>query len=82
MQTSPESKYEAVKTLARVRGIKEFSPMEAAHITELCNTELDARTILDEVTDAPKYRTERAIKSTRSTVSNIFGKLSEAFKPE
>jgi|DEB0MinimDraft_6_1074348.scaffolds.fasta_scaffold07343_3 hypothetical protein len=75
-------KFEDVKTLARVRGIKEFSPKEMNLIIELCSiNSLDPKTILDEVTDAPKYRTERAVKSTRSTISNIFAKLSEAIKP-
>lgn len=74
-------KFEDVKTLARVRGIKEFSPKEMNLITQLSGTDLDPKTILDEVTDAPKYRTERAVKSTRSTISNIFAKLSEAIKP-
>lgn len=77
-----ETKYESVKILARVRGIKEFSPQEVNLITELCNTELSARDILDEVTDAPKYRTERAIKSARNTASGVFGKLSKALEAE
>lgn len=75
-------KYEAVKVLARVRGIKKFSHKEMDQITQLCSTVLDPKTILDEVTKAPKYHPERAVKSARSTISSIFAKISEAIKPE
>jgi hypothetical protein len=80
MQTQ-SSKYQAVKTLAKIRGIKEFSPEEMNMITELCDTELSARDILDEVTDAPSHRIERTQKALRTHASNALGKLAEALKP-
>lgn len=77
------TKYNAVKALARVRGIKEFSTEELAHLNDLCGIEeLSARDILNEVLDSPKHRTERTIKAARNTASGILSKLAEAIRPE
>lgn len=77
------TKYQAIKALARVRGIKEFSTEELAHLNDLCEIqELSPRDILNEVLDSPKHRTERTIKTVRSTASNMFTKLGEALRPE
>lgn len=78
-----QNKYNAIKALARVRGIKEFSTEELAHLKDLCEIEeLTPREILDEVTNSPKHRTERTIKSVRSGASGVFAKISEALRPE
>lgn len=78
-----QNKYNAVKALARVRGIKEFSTEELAHLKDLCEIEeITSIEILNAILDSPKHRAQRTIKSVRSGASGIFAKLSETLRPE
>lgn len=76
--TASANKYTAVRKLAEVRGIKEFSTLQKGAIIELCEIDLSPREILDEVMNAPKERAARAVKSTRKLLSSTLNKLSKA----
>jgi hypothetical protein len=82
MNDQINKKYEAVKAIAKIRGIKEFTDEQKQKIINLCEYELTPTEIINEVLDAPKERLERGIKAARAQGSKVLSTLSAILKPE
>lgn len=82
MQQEINNKYLAVKALAKVRGIKQFSDEHKEKILTLCSFELTPTEILNEVLEAPKERLQRGVKAFRMQGSKLLSTLSAIVKPK
>jgi len=82
MQQEINNKYLAVKALAKVRGIKQFSDENKQKILTLCGFELTPTEILNEVLEAPKERLQRGVKAARTQGSKVLTTLASILKPE
>jgi len=82
MNQQINNKYSAVKALAKIRGIKQFSDEHKEKILTLCGYELTPTEILNEVLEAPKERLQRGIKAARAQGSKVLSTLSAILKPK